>query len=313
LTPQGIVSSGGYLSLHSEIAQKSDFRLKHRLEYDPLRDQAFVETLTLCDQVFMPLRNGFEKLWQRAFRGFYKVDFIRGIITIDFPITSFYGKMRYSRIVIIPRGYVLDAKELQALWTAAFSIEKPRDGDLDSMTIAVFALKAGEELPSYRFEKMGMKSKAEFMVFVDLPAKAMARFLEILIQFFEKKLRGFLKRFEIPLHYVSYQSGFFIRTKRPKVEPRSFWKFWPSAVDYIKNVKSWWLKRALKGLMTFINELIDFYKKKVIPKLRDLLRLQSLAREMSRLGNIRFKPQEIRRMIEIVLLSIQPLKRGDQT
>ena len=314
LSPQILVACKGSSRLETQSVISPDFRRKLSDEYDPLRDQFFQEMLVLCDEVFYPIKKNFlVKIWKKPFKDYYKVDGIRGIITIDIPITSFYGRMRYSRIVIIPRGFILDSKELQALWMAAFSIEKPRDGDLDSMTVAVFTLKAGERLPTYRFERLGRRSKAEFMTFVGLPAKSMAKFLEILIPFLEKKLKGFLKRFEIPLHYVAYSLGsraFYVRsynsetTKQPDL--RTFRKYWPDVVDYLKNVKSGWLRNALKGLMTIINQLVDAYLRKIKPQKKSELKIfQAIRRETQTLRRRRLKPRpieiRIKRMTEIAL------------
>jgi len=285
-------------------------QLRHSLGYKAEADPLFVETLKLCDKVFYPLRDRFlVKLWKKAFGSIYKVDYERGIIAFDIPTTSYHNRMRYSRIVIIPRGFILNAKELQALWIAAKSLEKPIDGDLDSMTVAIFTLKAGEELPGYHFERLGKRSKAEFMAFIGLPARTMAKFLEILIQFFEKRLRAFLRRFDIPVYGLAYSlrgRGSYIRTKKPRTDLRSFWKWRPSRVDYIKNVKSGWLRSALKGLMNLINELIDAYTKTVKPLMKFQLGLRSLRKALPQIiaqffGNLRFTPEQIRHIFEMVL------------
>ena len=301
--------------LENRSVISSDLRRKRYLEYDPLKDQFFEEMLVLCDEVFYPLKERFlVKLWKKEFKDYFKVDLIRGLITIDIPITRFNNAFRYSRIVIIPRGFILDAKELEALWTAALSIRRPRpydkDGGLDSMTIAVFTLKAGEKLPTYRFERLGKRSKVEFMTFVGLPANSMAKFLESLIPFLEKKLKGFLKRFEIPLHYVGYSlggRGWFIKSKKGGISTSSFTKWRPDDVDYIKNVKSEWLKSALKGLMMLINELVDAYIYKIKPqKAAELKIYYAIRKEAKALRNHRLKPKpiekRIKRWTEIALL-----------
>ena len=287
-----------------------DPQLRRSPGYKPDLDPFFMETLKLCDKVFYPLRERFlVKLWKRAFGSIYKVDYERGIIAIDIPITSYHNRMSYSRVVIIPRGFILDAKEVEALWLAAKSLEKPIDGRLDSITIAVFAQKAGDKLPNYRFERLGKRSKIEFMAFIGLPAKSMAEFLKILIQFLEKRLMAFLRRFDIPLRGLAYslgERGSYIRTKRPKPDLRSFWKWRPSRVDYIKSVKSLWLRNALKGLMSLINELIDAYRHTVIPLIKIQLGLRSLRKILPQIigqlfGNLRFTPEGIKQLIEMVL------------
>jgi len=288
--------------------------LGESLSYDPLKDQFFLESLTLCDRIFYPLRDRIiTRLWRRKMR-IYNVDFQRGMIIFDYPVTSLYNRMRYSRIILIPRGFIRDSRHLQILWTAAYSVEKPADGDLDSVTVAVFTLKSCDTLPFYyRFEKIAGRSKAEFMVFTGLPAKCMFKLLEILIQFFEKKLRGFLRAFNIPHSALAYSTNsFFIKAKRPRIILQSFWKWRPNVVDYIKTVKSWWLRSALKGLMQLINELTDAYHAIITPLMKTQLEVQQAVRRAARrIDNIRLVASQLRRLIEITLL--QELKFYQQS
>ena len=256
------------------------------------------------------------KLWNNQFTSSlksnpYLPDFNRGAIVFDFPITQIYGKMRYSRLVIIPRSFIKDRKEVERLWRFGLhGYRKPANGDFDSLTIVVLAMRVGErERELYKFERIGRRSKAEFMLFIGSPARSMSKLLTILIEFFEKKLKGFLRTFNLTqfLRSLAYSLGdkaTYIRTKKPRIILSSFWKWRPRAVDYIKSVKSWWLRSALKGLMHLLNELIDAFIKISKTEVKLELEISQIVKHTAkRIGNVRTLPEKVKRLITLALIS----------